>query len=155
MTKLDFSQLFDNIDRLAVGFTPMFRSMQSNTSNGYPPYNVIKHPKGFTDGYTIEMAVAGFKKDQISIELLDNELTVKGNRYPEGTKETDSDMEDQFLNIGYIYQHQGISKRSFKRSLLLAEHIEVSDVRLEDGILYIDLLKNIPEAQKPKTFKIK
>lgn len=139
MAKHEFDRLFDRLDSLTVGFGPLFRSFETATS-GYPPHNIVK----FTDNsYMLELAVAGFKKDEISIEELNGELVIKGNKNV-GEKE----LSDQ-------YQYRGIGQRSFDKRFKLAEYIEPSGAVLEDGLLSIILVKNEPEAAKPKLISIK
>ena len=104
--------------------------------SGYPPYNIVKNDE---DSYTVEMAVAGFNKDEISIRLQDSVLTV------EGDKAQASDRE---------YLHRGIAARSFTQTFVLAEYVEISKASLVDGVLTISLIRELPEAKKPKTIEI-
>lgn len=108
----------------------------TTTAPAFPPYNVVKIDD---DKLVMEFAVAGFKKDDISITTEKNVLTVKADR---GTDEK-------------TYVHKGIAARKFTRSFTLPEYFEVTDAWFEDGILYIDLIRNIPEEKKPKTITIK
>jgi molecular chaperone IbpA len=109
---------------------------QTTTAPAFPPYNVVRIDD---DKLVIEFAVAGFKKDDISITTEKNVLTVKADK---GTDEKK-------------YVHKGIAARKFTRSFTLPEYFEVTDAWFEDGILYIDLIRNIPEEKKPKTITIK
>jgi len=109
-----------------------------NTS-GYPPYNISKDK---SDVYEITLAVAGFKKADIDIELEDGNLKITGK-----SEVLDSD-DREFL-------HKGIAERNFVRSFKLAEYVEVQSAKLEDGILRISLVKNIPDAMKPQKISIK
>lgn len=110
----------------------------TNTSS-YPPYNVIK----FTDDdYTLQFAVAGFKKEDVSITTEKNVLTISGS------------MAEAQLEDDAKYLHKGIAGRKFKRSFTLPEYFEVDWAGLEDGILSINLVRNIPEEKKPKTITI-
>ena len=137
-----------NIDKhrftpFTVGFDELFDRLLDvdiNTSSGYPPYNIIK-----TDdcNYIIEIAVAGFNKNQIEIELSDGELTVK-------SKMLNSKDSEQKNII-----HQGISQRSFVRKFTLSDEIRVKSADLNDGMLRIKLEKIIPEHRKPKLISIK
>lgn len=103
----------------------------------YPPYNVVR----VTDDHLVmEFAVAGFKKDDISITTEKNAVIIKS------TKE-DTDERD--------YLHRGIAARKFTRSFTLPEYFEVDSASVDNGILYIDLIRNIPEEKKPKSIKIK
>jgi molecular chaperone IbpA len=113
-----------------------------NTST-YPPYNVIKHGDGSSsDEYIMEFAVAGFKKEDITIQ------TEKGVLYVVG------ELPERKFEDGEGYIHKGIATRKFSRSFTLPEYVEVVDARIEDGMLYISLVKDIPEEKKPKSIKI-
>ncbi len=125
-----------------VGFDDLFDrlfDLNDNTS-GYPPYNISK-----TDdlNYVIEMALAGFSKKDIEIELSDGILTVKSL----------SDSEDSNTSSNFI--HRGISQRSFVRKFTLSDEIRVKNAELTDGMLRINLEKLIPEHKKPKLIQIK
>lgn len=113
----------------------------SNTSTApaYPPYNVIRLTD---DEYVMEFAVAGFKKNDVSIVTEKGILTVKGEK-------EDPEFEK---NSGYV--HKGIAGRKFKRSFTLPEYFEVVGAQMEDGILKVTLERNIPEEKKPKSIKI-
>lgn len=131
-----------SIHKFAVGFDNMFDSLMRNTaqSNGnYPPYNVVQYSD---DKFSIELAVAGFEEYELEINLENNVLTILGEK-----SEEESDD-----NVSYL--HHGISSRSFKRSFTLAEHIEVVDARIKNGILSVDLERQIPEEKKPKKIAI-
>lgn len=135
------------IARFGVGFDTMFdrleeimRSNAQQSQTNYPPYNVIRYSE---DEYTIEIAVAGFKEGDISIEVGNNQLTVTGKQVE--IVDTDTPIE---------YVHRGISSRSFERVWTLAEHVEVIGARQENGILSIDLERKIPEGKKPKNIAI-
>jgi molecular chaperone IbpA len=111
----------------------------TSTTPAYPPYNVIK----FTDDeYTLQFAVAGFKKEDISITTEKNTLQITGQM-----------AEPQFED-GSEYVHKGIAGRKFSRSFALPEYFEVDWAGLEDGILSISLIRNIPEEKKPKKISI-
>ena len=107
------------------------------TKPSYPPYNVVKVDD---DHLVMEFAVAGFKKDEISVTTEKNVLTIKSTK-------DDADEKD--------YLHKGIAARKFTRSFTLPEYFEVESASVDNGILYIDLIRNIPEEKKPKTIKIK
>jgi molecular chaperone IbpA len=107
-------------------------------SPAYPPYNIVKIDD---NKIVMEFAVAGFKKDDISITTEKNVLTIKGNK-PVNVPDKN-------------YLHKGIAARQFSRSFNLPEYYEVESAGFEDGILYIDLIRNIPEEKKPKTITIK
>jgi molecular chaperone IbpA len=140
MPKNDFDRLFDQLESSLLGFGPTFRRFQT-IATGYPPHNIVK--KG--DNVSIlEMAVAGFKKHEISIEVLNGELTIRGNK--------DNTLSEDTTNL---YQYRGIGQRSFSKTFKLAEYIEIVDASLEDGMLSITLMLNEPEAEKPKLIAIK
>jgi molecular chaperone IbpA len=120
-----------------------FFSIDSRNTATYPPYNIIKHGDGsYTDEYIIEFAVAGFKKDDIKIRVEKNILSVTGEM-----------SEREFLD-GEGYLHKGIAGRKFSRSFTLPEYVEVSGAEMEDGMLYLSLIKDIPEEKKPKEIAI-
>tara|TARA_A100000171_G_C2081292_1_gene119860 strand:- start:275 stop:691 length:417 start_codon:yes stop_codon:yes gene_type:complete len=135
--------VFHNINRYAIGFDHLMDhlvSLHSNnnlTTNEYPPYDIIKEGES---NYTIELAVAGFKKDELSIQLKDNTLTIKG--------------ESNSKNSNGDYLHKNIARRSFSKDFTLAENIEVGDAEFEDGVLGVSLTHNIPEEQRPKEISI-
>ena len=126
---LGFDSLFDN-------FEQRFANQINNT---YPPYNVIKHDE---DTYEIEVAVTGFSKDEVTVEIDQNQLVVKGQRKEvEMTEPT--------------YLHRGLASRDFTRSWTLAEHMEVKVGKIKNGVLTIELKRVVPEALKPRVLKIK
>ena len=137
--------LFDNFNQLtpyAVGFDRVFDQLNTYvtnnaTSTGFPPYNIRK---GGDYNYTIEMALAGFSKDDIEIEVAEGLLAVRS------VKENDE-------NDSNIYR--GISYRKFNRKFTLADDIVVNDASLENGMLKIDLERIVPEEKKPRLIKIK
>src|SRR5690348_10833103 len=134
---------FSPFRRSTVGFDRLF-DMLENSSLGqaqenYPPFDLIK--KGDND-YCIQLAVAGFKPDEIDITAQQNVLIVTGR------KSEESDQKDG----DFIYR--GIANRSFERRFALADHIQVKGADLKDGLLAIELLREIPEAMKPKKINI-
>jgi len=149
MTSKDLS-IFNSFDRLkpfSIGFDEMFSQFESMLGNSgmvqsnYPPYNIRKAGK---DKYAIELAVAGFKKDDVELELEDNLLTVK-------TKKIDKTVEKD----GDEIIHKGISQRSFSRSFTIADDVKVTGGELKDGLLTISCEKIIPEQKKKKIIPIK
>ena len=126
---------------LGLDIDKFFSNTGSTTT--YPPYNVIKHGDGsYADEYVMEFAVAGFKKEDVDIITEKNVLTVSGQM-----------AEPQFEgDAGYI--HKGIAGRKFTRSFVLPEYFEVDWAGMEDGILSISLIRNIPEEKKPKQITI-
>ncbi|HEY5775132.1 MAG TPA: Hsp20 family protein [Xanthomonadales bacterium] len=138
MTTFDFSPLY----RTSVGFDRLAALMSSATrqdqGNGYPPYNILITSE---DHYRITMAVAGFSDDEIDITSEQNRLLITGNRADESEEQGE-------------YLHRGIATRSFERRFNLADHVRVTGASLENGLLHIDLEREIPEAMKPRTIKI-
>ena len=136
------TRVFDPFKNLTVGFDDIFDQLSSmskyvNDIPNYPPYNIKKVGK---DKYQLDMALAGFSKDDVKVEVKENTLTVSASS---------SDKEDD------SYVHKGIAKRAFKRSWTLVEHLEVQDAKLKDGVLTVDMKLNLPEEKKPKTITIK
>ena len=129
--------------RSTVGFDRLFDMLESSngaqTQENYPPFDLIK--KGDND-YSIQLAVAGFKPDEIDITAQQNVLIVSGRK----SDETDEKGTD------FIYR--GIANRSFERRFALADHIQVKGADLKDGLLLIDLVREIPEAMKPRKINI-
>ena len=143
MTNLTLRSLdIPSIHKFAVGFDHMFdellRQTAGTNSTNYPPYNVVKHSE---DKFSIELAVAGFKEGDIDITVEKNQLTVKGEKAIE-------------LNENVEYLHRGISARNFQRSWTLADHVEVAGAEVRDGILTVQLERQVPEEQKPKKIAI-
>ena len=126
----------------SIGFDNLFDrlfDMDLESSSSYPPYNISKVDD---NNYIIEMALAGFNKDDIEIELSDSELTVRSKK-----------REDSNKDVNLI--HQGISHRSFNRKFTLSEEILVKNAEMKNGMLIIKLEKFIPENKKPKLINIK
>ena len=122
--------LFRDFNRFAIGFEPMMARVTSNPAT-YPPYNLI-HDSGV---YKLELAVAGFKLSELDINITnDRILSVKGRK-------NDEQVERNWI-------HRGIAARDFERQFTLAEHIKVISAKLEDGLLIIDLLREVPEPAK-------
>jgi molecular chaperone IbpA len=134
---------FSPYRRSTVGFDRLFDMLENSgpaqTQENYPPFDLIK--LGEND-YRIELAVAGFKPDEIDITAQQNVLIVAG-RKNEGSDEQGND---------YVYR--GIANRSFERRFALADHIQVKGADLNDGLLSIELVREIPEAMKPKKISI-
>ena len=137
--------LFDNFNQLtpyAVGFDRVFDHLNSYvannaTSTGFPPYNIIK---GGDFTYAIEMALAGFSKKDIEIEVADGALTIRSTKENEENEDT---------------IHRGISSRKFKRKFTLADDIVVNDASLENGMVKINLERIVPEEKRPRLIDIK
>ncbi|MGI9412383.1 MAG: Hsp20 family protein [Hyphomicrobiales bacterium] len=127
--------------RSTVGFDRLFSMLDSMNGEGaptYPPYNIERIDE---NQYRITMAVAGFGENDLSVEVKQNALTVTGKRG------------EPAESAGKVL-HQGIASRSFERRFQLADHVEVSGAGLENGLLHIDLKRELPEAMKPRTIKI-
>ncbi|WP_120498739.1 Hsp20 family protein [Kiloniella sp. EL199] len=129
--------------RATVGFDRMMNMLDASArpdtaSSSYPPYNIEKTAE---HDYRITMAVAGFSRNDLEITIKENSLHVAGK------KERDED--DQVT-----YLHRGIANRSFERSFDLADHIKVTGANLENGLLIIDLTREIPESKKPRNIPI-
>jgi molecular chaperone IbpA len=141
MRQYDFSPVY----RSLVGFDRMANmidaaaSQAAKSSAGYPPYNVARLSE---DKFQIELAVAGFSSDMIDIETHDGVLTVSGNQSP--TAENDT----------VEYLHRGIAERGFERRFQLADHVRVSSASLTNGLLTINLVREVPEALKPQKIAI-
>ncbi len=138
MTRYDYAPLF----RSTVGFDRMMNLLEANARSGdegYPPYNIEKVDE---NDYRITMAVAGFSEDDLKIEAKDTTVTVSG--------EVAKDAEE-----GRTFLHRGIAGRGFKRTFQLADHVRVSGAALENGLLHIDLVREIPEALKPRMIDIR
>jgi molecular chaperone IbpA len=110
----------------------------ADSAKPYPPYNVVKID---SDRFVMEFAVAGFNKKEIDVSVDKGILTVKGEK---DTAEEDTKQ----------YLHKGIAARKFVRSFTLPEYFEVERAGFDDGILYVDLIRNIPEEKKPKTITV-
>ena len=126
--------------RSSVGFDRLFDMLENSTlgQNGenYPPFDLIRLDD---NSYRIELAVAGFSRENIEITAQQNVLIIRGER-------SDSNGSD--------YVHRGIANRSFERRFALADHIQVRGADLKDGMLSIDLVREIPEAMKPRRIDI-
>ncbi len=121
--------------QMVVGFDDFFDSIDYNYRETYPPYNIRRKAD---DRYILEIAVAGFRRKDLDVSLDNNTLVVEGMR---DTTENE-------------YIHKGMSTRHFKRSWSLARYMEVDDAKFEDGVLKLELKRNLPEELKPKKIKI-
>ena len=140
MRNFDLSPLY----RSTVGFDRVLGMLDSvgkfdTTAQSYPPYNIERTGE---NAYRVTMAVAGFGEEDLSIEAKENTLTVKGEK-----KEQAEGDENNVL-------YRGIAARSFERRFQLADHVEVRGASLENGLLHIELVREIPEAMKPRTIAI-
>ena len=138
LTTLDLPQFH----RATIGFDRLFEQMhtqfaKSPNGNGYPPYNIAQINE---DEYMISLAVAGFGMENLSITTDGDQLKIEGT----------APKSDEDVN----YLHKGIGGRNFRREFTLADHVKVADANLELGMLNVHLVREVPEALKPKTIKI-
>jgi molecular chaperone IbpA len=148
MTSKDLS-IFNSLRPFSIGFDDMFDQFESMLGNGhltmqpnYPPYNIRKTSK---DNYAIEVALAGFSKDDVEVEFEDNLLTVRTKQI----NKLESNSSDGELI------HKGISQRQFARSFTIADDVKVGEAQLKDGLLTISCERIIPEHKKKKLIEIK
>ncbi|WP_447832561.1 Hsp20 family protein [Aeromonas salmonicida] len=135
MRSIDFSPLY----RSAIGFDRLANLIESAASNGnagYPPYNIEQLSD---NDYRISMAVAGFTQEELELSFQENLLTVKGNKQAESAR-------------NYLYQ--GIAERGFERRFQLADYVRVKGADLKNGLLHIELMREVPEAMKPRKIEI-
>jgi len=138
MRNFDFSPLY----RSAIGFDRMASLLDTMTATeqkqpAYPPYDIELTGD---DSYRISMAVAGFEQSELDIQVEQNRLTVTGTK-PDGNEQRN-------------FLHRGIAARNFERRFQLADHVKVTDAKLENGLLHIQLVREIPEAMKPRKVEI-
>jgi molecular chaperone IbpA len=126
-SSIGFDHLASILDQLA----------NLDTENGFPPYNIERLGE---NSYRISMAVAGFGDNDLSIEVKEGTLTIRGEKKSEEKVRQ--------------YIHQGIAARNFERRFRLAEYVEISGAALENGLLHVDLKRELPETMKPRTIKI-
>ena len=138
MRTYDLSPLY----RSTVGFDRLF-NLLDGVSNGegqpYPPYNIERTGE---NAYRVTLAVAGFSEGDLDVQAKENVLTVKGEKKEEKSEE------------GNEVLYRGIAARAFERRFQLADHVEVSGASLENGLLHVDLVREIPEAMKPRKIAI-
>lgn len=136
MRTIDFSPLYRSVvgfDRLAQ----LLETASADASTGYPPYNIERTDE---NAYKIEIAVAGFRADELNIEVKENLLTVQGRKAA-------NDDQRRFL-------HRGLAERDFERRFQLADHVVVTGADLTNGLLSITLERQLPEALKPRRIEI-
>ena len=130
------------LNKALLGFDEIFKNFENRfanqINNNYPPYNIIKQDENY---YQLEIAVTGFTKDEITVEIDQNQLIVKGVRNKDVTEAE--------------YLHRGLALRDFTRTWTLAEHMEVDQGTIKNGVLTIELKRVVPEALKPRVLKIK
>lgn len=143
LVRIDTNTL-NALNKAFLGFDSLFTDFEQRFANqvntNYPPYNILKHSK---DSYELQVAVTGFAPEEITVEVDQNQLVIKGEK-----REDDADMEVQYI-------HRGLASRNFTRVLPLAEHIEVGNAKIKNGVLYVALDRVVPEALKPRVLKIK
>ena len=140
MRTFDLSPLY----RSTVGFDRLFSLLDNvsgvdGTAPGYPPYNIERTDE---NAYRVTVAVAGFTESDLSIEVKENTLTIRGEKQVK-----DGEKAGEVL-------YQGIAARAFERRFQLADHVEVRGASLENGLLHVDLKREIPEAMKPRQIPI-
>jgi molecular chaperone IbpA len=132
----------DALSRALIGFDTMFDQMErryaNSVNNNYPPHNILRLDDNV---YAIQLAVTGFEKTEISVTVENNVLIVKGESIT-----TDYPTEQ--------YLHRGLATRDFVKEFPLAEHIEVNGATIKNGMLTVNLIRNIPESAKPKVIDI-
>ena len=132
----------DALNRALIGFDSMFdtleRRFQNQLTTNYPPFNVVKWTE---DSYEIQLAVTGFEKDEIAVEVEQSQLTIRGESKVEGDEET-------------VYLHRGLATRDFEKTFTLAEHMEVKGAEIKNGMLMIKIIRNLPESAKPRVIDI-
>jgi molecular chaperone IbpA len=138
MRQFDLSPLY----RSTVGFDRLFSLLDGAAGGdaavpGYPPYNIERTDE---NAYRITVAVAGFSEQDLAIEVKENTLTIKGEKRAEERK-------SEIL-------HQGIAARAFERRFQLADHVQATGANLENGLLHVELVREVPEAKKPRTIAI-
>jgi molecular chaperone IbpA len=136
MRHLDFAPLY----RSTIGFDRLFQLLDGvpgDADPGYPPYNIERLAE---NEYRISMAVAGFASDELKLEVREQTLIVRGDKKAEAAERS--------------FVHRGIATRSFERRFQLADHVEVKAADLKDGLLHVDLLRNLPERMKPRQIAI-
>lgn len=138
MRHFDLSPLY----RQTVGFDRLFNLLDQASGfdgSSYPPYNIERTGE---NAYRVTLAVAGFAREELSVETKENALSIRGS------KEQTTSAE------GRNVLHQGIAARAFERRFQLADHVVVTGASLVNGLLHVDLVREIPEAQKPRTISI-
>ena len=138
MRHVDFSPFY----RSTIGFDRLFQLLDTagtpdDQTQGYPPYNIERLAE---NDYRLTMAVAGFAADEVKIEMKEQTLAIRAEKKPDEAPRE--------------YLHRGIAARSFERRFHLADHIEVKGADLQNGLLHIDLVRNVPERMKPRQIAI-
>ena len=140
MRTFDFAPLY----RSTVGFDRLFSMLDQasglDSAPTYPPYNIERTGE---NAYRISVAVAGFSESELSLETKENTLTIRGEK----TEKAPGENQGEVL-------YQGIAARAFERRFQLADHVQVTGAALENGLLHVDLVREIPEAKKPRQIPI-
>ncbi len=131
-----------SLNRALIGFDRIFNDMErrfaNSTQNNYPPYNILQHDD---NTYEIELAVAGFDREDIRVEVDQNLLRIEGKR------EKEEDVSK--------YLHRGLAARDFERVFTLADHMEVGEAEMTNGVLRVKITRIVPEELKPRLITIK
>ena len=128
-----------NLSRALIGFDQIFNQRLQQANSNYPPHNIVKYSDS---EYAIEIAVAGFSKEEITVEVDQDQLIVRG-------------VQGEVVNEGKEYLHRGLASRNFEQTWTLAEYMEVKDAEVKDGMLVIQIDRIMPEALKPRQIVIK
>jgi len=128
-----------SLNKALVGFDRIFNDRFFNNTSNYPPHNIVKYSE---NQYGIEVAVAGFAKEEITVEVDQDQLTIRG---------TNMITEDRHVE----YLHRGLAARDFEQTYTLAEYMNVTCAEVKDGLLRISIERIIPEALKPRHIEIK
>ena len=134
MTRIDLSPF----RAMTVGFDSLFNDIADYRPNNYPPYNIVKFDN---KTYELSFAVAGFSKKEINVTQKENSVFI------EGKTNTESKFEHEYL-------HKGIAERDFKQSFKLSEYMSVTDAKLENGLLKVLLVQELPKEKQPKEIKV-
>jgi molecular chaperone IbpA len=139
---ITINDLFPRLDRLSIGWSPLLEQLKEVTSNkpSYPPYDIVTLKDGDADVTLLNVAVAGFGKNEVSVTVQDSVVVIEGEKEDKQQGEV-------------VYQ--GIATRNFKLSLAIAEYWEVTSALLENGMLTVKFNKNLPEEKKPKVIPVK
>ncbi len=138
MRTIDLSPLYRSVVGVDRMISMLDAATRADAGATYPPFNIEEIGE---DAYRVELAVAGFSEDDLTIEVQGDLLTIQGRR-------DRADGERKYI-------HRGIAERAFERRFTLAEHVSVNGASLRDGLLVIDLVREVPEAQKPRTIAIR
>ena len=130
---------FANLSRALIGFDQIFNQRLHQANSNYPPHNIVKYSDS---EYAIEVAVAGFSKEEITVEVDQDQLIVRG-------------VQGEIVSEGKEYLHRGLASRNFEQTWTLAEYMEVKDAEVKVGMLIIQIDRIMPEALKPRSIKVK